>query len=98
MQRRLIPGLEVEHAGQRWHVHRLLGPDAVLLRDSGGALVSVEPHRLCVPCDKQPARPTMIDRHSCSDNDWAEAARRRDLLEALAALPARTRADVTRAG
>ena len=33
MEHRLVTGLEVEHTGQRWRVHRPLGPDAVLLRN-----------------------------------------------------------------
>ena len=95
MEHRLVPGLEVEHAGQRWRVHRPLGPDAVLLRNEAGEIASVDPVRvsttLHVPCD-QPE--TAAGERQYTDAQWAEAGRRHDLLTALARLPARTVRDV----
>jgi hypothetical protein len=49
MERRLVPGIEVEHAGKRWRVHQPLGPDAVLLRGEAGAIVSADPERIGFP-------------------------------------------------
>lgn len=56
MERPLVIGMEVEHAGRRWRVYQLLGPDAVLLRNSGGETISVDPTRISVPL-VDPSRP-----------------------------------------
>ena len=98
MEQRLVPGLVVEHAGQRWRVHRPLGPDAVLLRNNAGEITSVDPVHVrpptAAPRDQSPA--VQAELH-CTDAQWAEAGRRRDRLVALARLPTRTVRDVDRA-
>lgn len=96
MEQRLVPGVEVEHAGRRWRVHRPLGPDAVLLRDDAGEIVSAAPARIGFPADEGVGRPAtrVVDERGFSDAQWAEAARRRDLIAALAGRSARSRADV----
>ena len=96
MERRLIPGIEVEHAGQRWCVYRTLGPDAVLLRNPAGEVVSADPARIDFPADDAVGRPAVPapDERRYSDVAWQEAARRRDLLAKLAALPDRSGTDV----
>ena len=96
MEQRLVPGVEVEHAGRRWHVHRPLGPDAVLLRNDAGEIVSAAPARIGFPADEDVGRPAtrVVDERGFSDAQWAEAARRRDLIAALAGRSARSRADV----
>jgi putative transposase len=96
MEQRLVPGVVVEHAGQRWRVHRPLGPDAVLLRNDTGEIVSAAPARIGFPAGEDVPHPAMrvVDARNVSDVQWAEAARRRDLLAALAGRPARSRADV----
>ena len=96
MEQRLVPGVEVEHAGRRWRVHRPLGPDAVLLRNDAGEIVSAAPARIGFPADEGVGRlaTRVVDERGFSDAQWAEAARRRDLLAALASRPARSRADV----
>ena len=96
MEQRLVPGVEVEHAGRRWRVHRPLGPDAVLLRNDAGEIVSADPARIGFPADEDVGRTAIrvVDERGFSDAQWAEAARRRDLLAALAGRPAHTRADV----
>jgi hypothetical protein len=95
MEQRLVPGAEVEHAGRRWRVHQPLGPDAVLLRNEAGEIVSAEPSRIVFPAPATIGRPgTAIDEQRCTDAQWAEAARRRDILTKLARLPARTRSDL----
>jgi hypothetical protein len=95
MEQCLVPGVEVEHAGQRWRVHRPLGPDAVLLRNEAGEIASVDPVRvtttLRVPCD--PPHTAAGDRQY-TDAQWAKAGRRHDRLTGLARLPARTVRDV----
>jgi putative transposase len=96
MERRLVPGIEVEHAGKRWRVHQPLGPDAVLLCDETGAIVSADPARIGFPADEMfgpPAR-GKANEELYSNEQWAVAARRRDLLARLATLPTRSRADV----
>ncbi len=96
MEQRLVPGVEVEHAGRRWRVHVPLGPDAVLLRNDAGEIVSAHPARIGFPADEGVGRPTtrVVDERGFSDAQWAEAARRRDLLAARAGRPARSRGDV----
>jgi putative transposase len=95
MEQRLVPGAEVEHAGRRWRVHQPLGPDAVLLRSEAGEIISAEPSRIAFPA-RATIGPvaTAVDEQRCTDAQWAEAARRRDILTRLARLPARTRADL----
>ncbi|MGO9470175.1 MAG: hypothetical protein ACLQVF_39240, partial [Isosphaeraceae bacterium] len=96
MEQRLVPGVEVEHGGRRWRVHRPLGPDAVLLRNAAGEIMSAAPARIGFPADEGVRYPAIrvLDERGFSDGQWAEAARRRDLLAALAGRPARTKADV----
>ncbi|MCF3945783.1 transposase family protein [Acidiphilium iwatense] len=95
MERPLVIGMEVEHAGRRWRVFQLLGPDAVLLRNSGGETVSVDPTRISVPLvDPSRPLPCVVDERQYTDAQWAEAARRRDLMTRLARQPNRTGRDV----
>lgn len=95
MERQLVPGVEVGYAGRRWRVHRALGPDSVLLRNEAGEVVSAAPARIGlgpVVTITPPARAT--DELHYTDAQWAEAARRRDLLAELARNPVRSRAHV----
>ena len=46
MPHHLVPGVEVDYAGQCWRVDRALGPDAVLLRNVAGETISAEPARI----------------------------------------------------
>jgi len=96
MEQRLVPGVEVEHAGRRWRVHVPLGPDAVLLRNDAGEIVSATPTQIGFPADEGVGRPAIrvVDERGFSDAQWGEAARQRDLLAALAGQPARSRAAV----
>jgi hypothetical protein len=96
MERRLVPGIEVEHAGKRWRVHQPLGPDAVLLCDEAGAIVSADPARIGFPADEVIGPPARGKANELlySNEQWTEAARRRDLLARLAILATRSRADV----
>ena len=94
MERHLLPGIEVEHAGRRWRVHRLLGAEAVLLLDDGGEIVSVETERVRFPEAGTESVGTVLHRTTCTEAQWLEAARRRDRLTALAALPARSGAAI----
>ena len=96
MEQRLVPGVEVEHAGRRWRVHLPLGPDAVLLCNDAGEIVSADPAQIGFPADEDVGRPAMrvLDERNFSNAQWAEAARRRDLIAALAGRSARSRADV----
>jgi putative transposase len=89
-------GTEVEYAGSRWRVERVLGVEAILLRSDGGEALSADPLKIrsagaSVPTG--PSRPP-IDELLYSDADWTDATHRRDLLAALAGRPSRTTADV----
>ncbi len=92
----MVPGIEVEHAGKRWRVHQPLGPDTVLLCDEAGAIVSADPARIGFPADEAIGPPAggKANEPLYSNEQWAEAARRRDLLARLATLATRSRADV----
>lgn len=95
MDRQLVPGVEVDHAGRRWRVHRALGPDAVLLTNDAGEIVSAAPARVELATEiaiTQP--PRALDERLYTDAQWAEAARRRDLLTELARRPTRNRTQV----
>ncbi len=56
---RLVAGVEVEHAGRRWRVHQPLGPDAVLLQNDAGEIVSTDPIRVTFP-DTEPRKPAPL--------------------------------------
>jgi putative transposase len=95
MERRLVPGVEVDYAGQRWRVTRILGPDAVVLKNESGETVAAEPARLAPPAETTLARSQLCpDERHFTDAQWAEAARRRDLMTGLAHRPSRTLAHV----
>ena len=99
MERRMTAGVVVEHAGTRWRIERLLGADAVLLRNDAGEVVSASPSMLRFPPDDpagQRAAPR-IDERQYTDAEWAEAAKRRTVLTGLAGLSSRGRDDVERA-
>ena len=99
MERHIVAGAVVDHAGGRWRVERLLGADAVILRNEAGEVVSADPARIGFPDDialTAPGSPRNELRYT--DAEWSEAARRLDLLTALACLPRRGRADVDRVG
>ena len=67
-----------------------------LLRNDTGEIVSAAPARVRFPADENVGRPAtrVVDERGFSDAQWAEAARRRDLLAALAGRAARSQADV----
>ena len=95
MHGHLVPGLEVDYAGHRWRVHRTLGPEAVLLSNAAGEIVSAEPTRIDLSPEvtlTPPMRAT--DERRFSDGQWAAAARRHDLLTELARTPSRSLARV----
>ena len=84
MDRQLVPGVEVDHAGRRWRVHRALGPDAVLLTNDAGEILSAAPARIdLVGQTAAAARVRVLDERRYTEAQWAEAARRRDLLAEL---------------
>lgn len=90
-----MPGVEVDHAGRRWRVHRALGPDAVLLTNDAGEIVSAAPARVELATQIAIAQPPRApDERRYTDAQWAEAARRRDLLTELARRPRRNRTQV----
>ena len=95
MERRLVPGTTVEHAGSAWRVERALGADAVLLRGEDGALLAADPGALAFsePPPDAPARPVPGEARA-TPAEWSEACRRRDVLSALATRPGRTLAHV----
>ena len=86
VEHRIVPGVVVEHAGERWRVDRVLGADAVLLRAEDGPPVAVDPARVTFPDEaaENPARRQSIDVVQCTEADWAEATRRRDAVLRLA--------------
>ncbi len=88
---RLVAGVEVEHAGRRWRVHQPLGPDAVLLQNDAGEIVSADPIRVTFP-DAAPPKPapSVLDERKYGEAQWTEATRRRELLVTLARSPNRT--------
>jgi len=95
MEQRLVPGTEVEHAGKRWRVLRPLGPDAVLLRSDAGETVAADPMRVRFPADQENLQPgRLLDDRRYTEAQWAVAARRRDIVVALAAHPMRTRSRI----
>lgn len=95
MDRQLVPGVEVDHAGRRWRVHRALGPDAVLLTNETGEIVAVPPGRLVALEASTTTTPRRaLDERHYTGAQWAEATRRRDLVDELARQPARSRAQV----
>ena len=92
---RILPGVEVEHAGQRWRVRRVLGPDAVLLDNANGQVLSANPVGVTVISNEEPAFPDrVVDDQRYTSSQWAEAERRRDIVSALAKLPIRSGAAV----
>ena len=97
MERYLLPGLDVEHAGRRWRVHRLLGPDAVLLKDEAGDVVSVEAERIRFPDTLPEKVASAPERPSHTEAELREAARRRDRLQTLAGISERSSAAVDEA-
>jgi len=86
MERRIVPGAVVEHAGKRWRVERVLGADSVLLRsEGGGPPVAADPARVTFPDQAESAVSLRrVAAMQCTEADWAEAVRRRDLLLCLA--------------
>ena len=96
MDRKLVPGVEVDYAGRRWRVDRALGPDAVLLKHADGEIVSAEPARINPPAEVILTRAARVtDERHYSDAQWCEAARRRDLVTELARNPVRSQQYVT---
>jgi len=96
VEHRIVPGMVVEHAGERWRVDRVLGADAVLLRGEDGPPVAVDPARVAFPGEAAEtiAARRPIDAVQCSEADWAEAARRRDAVLRLAHQGNRTAAEI----
>jgi hypothetical protein len=43
---KLLQGVEVDYAGQRWRVYRALGPDAILLKNAAGVIVPADRARI----------------------------------------------------
>jgi putative transposase len=95
---RIRTGNLVEYAGSPWRVLRVLGVEAVLVRSDTGAEVSVDPLAIRFP-EACPALPSLLvtDELAYSEDNWAEATRRHDLVTALAGKASRTTADVATA-
>ena len=72
MGQRLVPGVEVEHGGRRWRVHRPLGPDAVLSTDAG-EIMSATPARIGFPADEGVRCPAIrvLDERGFGGQHWA---------------------------
>ncbi|MGI4747096.1 MAG: Mu transposase C-terminal domain-containing protein [Janthinobacterium lividum] len=95
MPHHLVPGVEVDYAGQHWRIHCALGPDAVLLRNAAGEIISAEPARIDLSPQVRLKPPThALDERRFSDAQWATAAHRHDLLTELARNPSRRLAQV----
>jgi hypothetical protein len=96
MEQRIVPGAVVEHAGQRWRVDRVLGADAVLLRGEDGSPVVADPARVTFPGQATESRTSLppVDAVQCTEADWAEAVRRRDLVLRLARRRDHTSAEI----
>jgi putative transposase len=95
MERPIVAGAIVEHAGTRWHVERPIGADTVLLRNADGAVIAANPAILRFPQDD--ANLTLapqVQELQHSAMAWAAAAKRRDILGQLARMPSRTGTDV----
>jgi putative transposase len=98
MERRITTGAVVEHAGTRWRVERPLGADAVLLRNDTGEIVTADPSTIRFPKDNAgQSPPPLIHELQYTETEWAEAARRRDVLAGLACQSSRTHKDVDHA-
>jgi len=85
VERRLIPGVAVDYAGKHWRVNRVLGPDAVLLTNDAGELMSADPARIDLWQEMSllpPVKAVNATRHT--DAQWAEAKRRHQILTELA--------------
>lgn len=95
MEHRIVPGALVEHAGRRWRVERVLGADSVLLRGEDGPPVAVDPARITFP-DQAPERAAAPSAAAaqCTETEWAEAVRRRDLVVRLAQQQDHTTAEI----
>ena len=82
---------KVDHAGRPWRVHRALGPDAVLLTNDAGEILSVAPAQIDLGAETSIAAPARTqDERRYTDAQWAEASRRRDLLAELGRRSARS--------
>ena len=95
MERTLIPGVAVDYAGKSWRVHRVLGPDAVLLTNEAGETMSAEPARIDLWPEISmlpPAKAVTEVRYT--DAQWAEATRRHHVLAELASSPDRSAARI----
>ena len=96
MEHRIVPGAVVEHAGKRWRVDRVLGAEAMLLRGEDGSPVAADPARVTFADQAAESTASLhpVDPVQCTEADWAEAVRRRDLVLRLARQPSHTTADV----
>jgi hypothetical protein len=88
LERTITPGAAVDYAGKTWLVHRVLGPDAVLLTNTAGEILSAEPARINLWPEVSILPPTKaVDETRFSDAQWAEATRRHHILTDLASSP-----------
>jgi len=96
MEHRIVPGAVVEHAGKRWRVERVLGADSVLLRGEGGPRVAADPARVTFPDQSAEIDASLRPGAAvqCTEVDWAEAVRRRDLVLRLAQQQDRSTAEI----
>lgn len=94
MGRVLDAGTPVRFAGQEWVVQQPLGPDAVLLRNESGEIISADPARLEWPARLSHSAPRLSAEARQDDAAWTKATQRRDVLLALARLPVRTQNDI----
>ena len=92
MEQRLVPGIAVNYAGKSWRVRRPLGPEAILLCNDQGEVVSADPARISFPDEDKIFSNRIRDERCFSDAQWAEAERRREIVMRLGGNPTRTRA------
>jgi putative transposase len=95
LERKLVLGIEVDYAGKRWRVQRILGPDAVLLANDTGEVTSADPVRIVLWPEISIAPPDRVtNERRYSEDEWAKAIGRRDILVGLARRRDRSSADI----
>ena len=94
----LVAGIAVRFAGEDWLVHQPLGPDAVLLRNARDEIVAADPARIELPpAEEAVGQKRLVAEGRHSEEDWAKATQRRDIILALSRLPSRKAADIAAA-
>lgn len=92
MEQRLVREIAVNYAGQSWRVRRPLGPDAILLYNGQGEVISADPTKISFPNDGKIFSDRIRAEQCFSGAQWAEAQRRREIVILLGGNENRTRA------